>query len=88
MNAADYIKKASEHLQAGEWDNAIMNLKFAEKIEPNNPIMHLFFFNAYGATRNKALAKQHFLSFKTLDPENANKILSGMPDFIREDLGL
>ena len=88
MNATEYIQKANELIGQGEWDKAIVNLKFAEKLEPDNPMMHLFFFNAYGMTRNNAEAKKHFLAFQALQPADAKTILDKMPDFIREDLGL
>ena len=88
MNADDYIKKAYDLAESHDWDNAIINLKFAEKIDPKKPIIHEMLYSAYGVTRNRELAKKHFLIFKKLNPIRAKIILDEMDDMVKKDLGL
>ncbi len=82
MNAEDYIKKAYELMEKNEYDNAIENLELAEKLEPNNPHVHLVFILAY---QFRGLAKKHFQTFSQLDPETAELMIESYPE-LREDL--
>jgi two-component SAPR family response regulator len=86
--AEEYIKKAQVNMDMDQWDEAIINLKFAEKLDPDNPAIHMFFFSAYGMVRDNVSAKKHFLRLNQLRPEYAEKVLQGMPDFIRSSMGL